>query len=91
MLWPDFNELGDLPPGVYRATIGDVVTHFGRGMAQRVAITAQLERIYRLARSTGQLQRFIIFGSYVTTKSNPRDVDIFLSDAGRFSAVPFSA
>ena len=35
MLWPDFNELGDLPVGVYRATIADVIAHFGHGTAQR--------------------------------------------------------
>lgn len=78
MLWPDFNELGDLPPGVYRAKIVDVVAHFGRGTAQRVATTACLERIYNLARSTGRVQRFIVFGSYVTAEPNPHDVDIFL-------------
>jgi hypothetical protein len=66
MVWPDFNELGDLPVGVYRATIADVVAHFGRGTAQRVAVTARLERIYELARISGCLQKFIIFGSYVT-------------------------
>ena len=27
----------------------------------------------------GQVQRFIIFGSYVTAQSDPRDVDIFLA------------
>jgi hypothetical protein len=78
MVWPDFNELGDLPVGIYRAKIADVVAHFGRGSAQRAAVTARLERIYELARSSGCLQRFIIFGSYVTAEPNPRDVDIFL-------------
>ena len=53
MVWPDFNELGDLPIGVYRAKIADVIAHFGRGTAQRVTITAHLEHIYELARSTG--------------------------------------
>lgn len=78
MMWPDFNELGDLPIGVYRAKIADVVAHFGRGSAQRVAVTARLERIYALVQSTGCLQRFIIFGSYVTAEPNPHDVDVFL-------------
>jgi hypothetical protein len=27
MLWPAFNELGDLPVGVYRATLAEVVAH----------------------------------------------------------------
>jgi hypothetical protein len=78
MLWPDFNGLGDLPVGVHRAKIADVIARFGRGTAQRVALTARLERIYELARRSGYLQRFIIFGSYVTAEPNPRDVDIFL-------------
>src|SRR5207302_7854650 len=67
MPWPAFNELGDLPIGVYRATLAEVIAHFGHGTAQRVAITARLERIYELARRTGSVQRFILFGSYVTT------------------------
>src|SRR5207244_870843 len=31
-----------------------------------------------LTRSTGHLARFIVFGSFVTAKSEPNDVDIFL-------------
>jgi hypothetical protein len=84
MVWPDFNELGDLPVGVHQAKIADVIAHFGRGTAQRAAVTARLERIYELARSTGGLQRFIIFGSYVTAEPNPRNVDVFLVMRGGF-------
>ena len=72
------------PSAYYRATIAEVIAHFGRGTAQRVAITARLERIYELARRTGSVQRFIIFGSYVTAEPNPRDVDIFLVMRGGF-------
>ena len=84
MPWPAFNELGDLPIGVYRATLADVIAHFGHGTAQHVTITARLERLYELARRTGSVQRFIIFGSYVTTEPDPRDVDIFLVMLGGF-------
>jgi len=84
MSWPDFNALGDLPIGIHRATIAEVIVHFGHGTAQRVAITAHLERLYELARRTGHIQRFIIFGSYVTAAPNPRDVDIFLVLRGGF-------
>ena len=84
MVWPDFNGFGDLPVGIYRAKIADVITHFGHGSAQRVAVTARLERIYELVRSTGCLQRLIIFGSYVTAEPNPRDVDVFLVMRGSF-------
>jgi hypothetical protein len=84
MPWLTFNELGDLPVGVYRATLAEVIAHFGHGTAQRVTITARLEHIYALARRTGSLQRFIIFGSYITAEPNPRDVDIFLVMRGGF-------
>jgi hypothetical protein len=84
MLWPAFNELGDLPIGVYRATLAEVIAHFGHGTAQRIAITARLEHIYALAHRTGAVQRFIIFGSYVTAASNPREIDIFLVMQGGF-------
>jgi Family of unknown function (DUF6932) len=84
MPWPAFNELGDLPVGVHRATRAEVIAHFGSGTAQRVTITARLERIYELARRTASMQRLIIFGSYITTEPNLQEVDIFLVMQGDF-------
>jgi hypothetical protein len=37
-----------------------------------------LEHIYNIAVETGQTARFIIFGSFITDKPNPQDLDIFL-------------
>jgi hypothetical protein len=37
-----------------------------------------MERIYKLAKSTGQVTRFIVFGSFVTAKPAPGDLDIFM-------------
>ena len=73
-----FNIEGDLPPGVYRATLSVVLARFGRGTGQRRAVGDRLHRIYELASSTGQLARFVVFGSYVTAKPEPNDVDIIL-------------
>jgi len=41
-------------------------------------VAQRLERIYKLAYSTGQVVRFIVFGSFVTAKPDPGDVDIFM-------------
>ena len=76
--WPDFNEEGDLPPGIYRATLNEVIEHFGQDTQQRQIMAHRLEHIYSLAIGTGHLARFIIFGSFITVKPNPGDVDIFL-------------
>lgn len=75
---PAFNEEGDLPPGVYRATLSEVLERFGQGSIQRRAVAERLNRIYHLAASTGRLGRFVLFGSFVTTKDEPNDVDILL-------------
>ena len=74
--WPEFNEHGDLPVGIHAATLDEVVEHFG-ATPRRAVVARRLERVCQLARSTGRLARFIIFGSFVTAKPEPNDVDIF--------------
>lgn len=51
---------GDLPPGVYRATLDEIVARFGKATAQRQRVTAQLRRIFHLAQATGKLDRLVI-------------------------------
>ena len=75
---PHFNSEGDLPTGVYQTTMDEVVARFGSGTPQRQALTASLRRIYDLASATGRLNRFVLFGSYITTKPEPNDIDIVL-------------
>ena len=76
--WPDLNENGDLPPGIHQATLAEVLDYFGKGTPQRQIMARRLEHIYTLAAQTGHLARFIIFGSFVTNKPDPGDIDIFL-------------
>lgn len=78
MTFPDFDENGDLPVGIYRATLQETLEHFGKGSLQRQLVAQRLTKVYNLVKSTGQLSRFIVYGSFVTNKSVPRDVDIFL-------------
>jgi hypothetical protein len=75
---PLFTEEGDLPVGIYQANIDEVVAHFGSGSEKRKAVTKDLLIIYHLAQATGKLLRLIIFGSYVTIKPEPNDIDIIL-------------
>ena len=84
--WPEFDTNGDLPVGVYQATLTEILQHFGTENAQRVRLGHLLERIYILANSTGKVARFIVFGSFVTAKSAPGDVDIFLLMEDSFDA-----
>jgi hypothetical protein len=75
---PHLNHFGELPEGVHRATITEVVERFGSGSGQRQAVTGRLQRIYRVAHATRRLERMILFGSYVTAKPAPNDIDVVL-------------
>lgn len=75
---PPFGKEGDLPPGIYRSTLGETLRRFGKGSRQRFAVARRLERIYHVVVGTGQLARFVVFGSFVTAKAEPADVDVFL-------------
>jgi hypothetical protein len=88
--WPDFDDNGDLPSGIYQATLAEVVEHFGKGTPQRRVMGRRLEHIYTLVAKTGHLARFIIFGSFVTAKPDPVDVDIFLLMEDTFDASQLS-
>ncbi len=78
MDWPDLNESGDLPEGIHRATLAEVLSHFGWRTRWRRLVGRRLKHIYSLAAKTGHLARFIVFGSFVTDKPEPGDVDVFM-------------
>jgi hypothetical protein len=78
MALPYFNSAGDMAAGLHQATIDEVTERFVSGSPRRRLVAARLLRIYRAARGTDRVERFIIFGSFVTAKSEPNDVDIIL-------------
>src|SRR5262245_5427553 len=74
---PSFNDIGDLPLGVHAATVLEVAERFGAGIDRRTMLMQRLVTIYEIARGTGLLFRFVVFGSFVTEKPEPEDVDVF--------------
>jgi hypothetical protein len=82
---PEFNSHGDLPEGLHKATLAEVLERFGRGSEARQEATAVLQRIHRLVTATRKLERFIVFGSYITAKPAPHDVDVVLVMKDDFS------
>jgi len=75
---PSITETGDLPQGVYPASLQEVLNQFGQATIQRKLVGMRLKRVYELAAATGQMKRFIVFGSFLTAKPEPNDVDVFL-------------
>src|SRR5713226_4992255 len=85
MALPPFNHHGDLPEGLHKASLAEVLERFGPGSEARRETTAVLQRIHQLVTATGKLQRFVIFGSYITAKPEPHDVDVVLVMKDDFS------
>lgn len=78
MQLPELTISGELPLGVHRATLRETLDRFAVGLPQRIAVGERLERIHHVASATGHLVRFVVFGSFVTDKPEPHDVDVFL-------------
>jgi len=72
---PDLNAMGDLPAGVHRATLAEVLRRFGSETGQRGVCTRRLSHVYGLALRTGCVKRLIVFGSFVTAKEKPNEVE----------------
>lgn len=75
---PDFNDAGDLTPGVHVASLADAAARFGNNSDRRRLLARRLERIHQIASQTSFLARFVVFGSFVTDKHEPNDVDVFM-------------
>ena len=75
---PELNDNGDLPVGIHRASLSQALARFGWRNRRRRELGRRLKHIYSLAASTGHLGRFIIFGSFITSKDEPGDIDIFM-------------
>ena len=86
MNFPSFNISGHLPVGVHKASLTEVLQHFGMNTAKRRQIVQRLERIFKIASDTQMVARFIIFGSFITDKLAPNDVDVFMIMDDAFDA-----
>lgn len=75
---PALTENGDLPAGIHEADWREIEQRFGSGADSRVRAFGRLRHVYELALRTGYLRRFLIFGSFVSAASQPRDVDVVL-------------
>ena len=78
MALPEFNSRGDLPDGLHDAGLAELAARFGHENEARQRLMDLLKHIHRLVAATGKLDRLVIFGSFVTAKKEPRDLDIVL-------------
>jgi hypothetical protein len=63
---------------VYASTLDELAAVFGCLSRERQILFDRISRIHRIATATGHLARFVVFGSFVSQKPVPNDVDIFM-------------
>lgn len=78
MVLPGLTSEGELPAGVYVTDWPECQARFGVSTARRVWLFSRLQALVELAAQTGKLRRVFVWGSFVTAKPAPRDIDIFL-------------
>lgn len=71
---PEFDEHGNLPPGVHRATWGEVVTRYATSTHRRDLLEGLLDAL-RSLRAAGCTTAYLD-GSFVTAKVKPGDFDV---------------
>ena len=74
---PEFDREGNLPPGIYVATLESVVSRFGTGSPEREVQARELEDFVQWSRNAGIL-RMVVDGSFVTSRVSPNDVDVVI-------------
>jgi len=77
-LLPEFTPEGDLPVGVHSAWWTEFQSRFGTATLRRAWLFGRLETLIAVAADTGKLRRVFVWGSFVTTKPSPKDLDILL-------------
>jgi hypothetical protein len=75
---PELTGEGELPPGAHAADWQALQARFGRSSSRRVWLSGRLRAALDVAATNGKLRRVFIWGSFVTAKQAPKDLDILL-------------
>jgi predicted nucleotidyltransferase len=69
---------GTLPPGIYQATIDEILTTYPPVNQQRQILNDSLQRAIEELRKLDPSLVIFVDGSYVTRKAEPNDVDLLI-------------
>jgi hypothetical protein len=102
MAIPSFGDDGFLPPGIHTAALHEMSVRFAPGGVYRAELTARLESVVAAAMRCPTAKRVLLWGSYVTIKAEPGDLDYSvvvsvdharteIGEADRRYLIPFEA
>jgi hypothetical protein len=89
---PKFNEEGYLPMGIHKATLNEIKQRFGSNSSKRKELFESFQSLVRLLEKHKEsIKRFLLNGSYVTSKESPEDFDCILVVKNDFDFNSFEA
>lgn len=72
------DQAGRPSPGIYQLREDELLAQFGTGSARREWLAERLRTLLAIARRSGLVRRIYVFGSFVTAKAAPNDLDVLL-------------
>ena|SRR5580658_6665453 len=77
---PTFSQFGLLPEGIYDCDVLEAQTRFGsfQGSDRRPQLWAKFMDFFRLAKADRFIEELLLDGSFVTSKTNPNDIDVIV-------------
>ena len=75
---PELMPNGILPPGIHAATLAEIVERYGAGSEARERQGHLLQLIVEAALNYPTIKRILVWGSFVTSKAEPNDLDYSL-------------
>ena len=75
---PEQDANGNLPPGIHAATLPETQARFGVGSEPRQMQSHLLELVVEAALYYPSIKRVLVWGSFVTAKAEPNDLDYSL-------------
>jgi len=74
---PEFDENGNLPPGIHHATLQEIIERFGvRKSLKRCSLTNNLQDFFSFIKDYAI--GVYVDGSYITSKLAPNDIDLIV-------------
>jgi hypothetical protein len=87
---PPFNYHGFLPEGIHKATLVEMGERFATN-PNREILHKKLQNFLHWAVTTGQFSRAYVNGGFITSKSDPEDVDVILETRAHYGPAAFTA
>lgn len=72
---PEINSDGFLPPGIHAASLRETLARFGVSSPARQQKGELLRLVVEAAQSYPTIKRVLVWGSFVTAKPEPNDLD----------------